>query len=488
VLHTWSLGVEEQYYIFYPFFLTVLSRYGRRAMVWGVLFAVLLSFAVCLGLVLIDKSRTAFYFLPSRAWELGIGALVALKVRPQIESAVLRNLAAMTGLGCILLSLFVVPSVKLFPAPGALLPCLGAALLIAYGETAVTAGMLGLPPVLWIGRISYSLYLWHWPVIFFYRSIYGMTLTPGDSAIVVAISLVAAFASYFLIERPFLRHLRHAPPRRTIPAGLAAATAMLSAGMILSANASEIRKFDPAIQRILAYDDYMSTDDYRRQFRTGECFIDSSTSRSAVDPKCLQLSDTKPNLVIAGDSLAAHFWLAFAQRFPERHVVQATAASCRTTIDPVGTRACRAVVNNVLGPMVNSGKVDAVVLGGAWIEADLPKLEKTIRMLRAHNIRVMVLGPPPQYDGQFPDMLARAILLDNPAILSEGRVAERKRLNDKMAVLVPRAGGRFVSVYDLECPDGECRLTDKAGDPVSFDCCHVTLSMAAELVREMPVP
>lgn len=488
MLHTWSLGVEEQYYIFYPFLLVLLSRHGRRATIWGVGLAVVASFAFCLALLLMEKHRGAFYFLPSRAWELGIGALVALKVHPQIADGRLRNLAALTGLGCILLSLFVVSSSKGFPAPGALLPCLGAALLIAYGQTAATARLLGLAPVLWIGRVSYSLYLWHWPIIFFYRSTHGVALTPRDSALLVAMSLAAAFASYFLVERPFLRGLRHAAPVRTLPGGLAAASCTLVLGMTVAAHARDIRHYDPKIQRILSFDDYTSTEAHRYQFRTGRCFIDLYSPGAGFDPKCLALSDTKPNLVIAGDSLAAHVWRAFALRFPERNVIQATAASCRATLDPVGTSTCRSVMNTVLGPMTRSGKIDAIVLGGNWIDSDLPKLERTIRMLRAHNIRVTVLGPPLQYDSQYPDLLARAILQKDFSILVEGRLETRRRIGERMAPLVRRAGATFVSVYDLECPDGECRLTDRQGDPVNFDCCHLTLPMSIEIVRQIPAP
>jgi peptidoglycan/LPS O-acetylase OafA/YrhL len=488
MLHTWSLGVEEQYYIFYPFLLVLLSRFGRRATIWGVSLAVLSSFAFCLALVLMEKHRGAFYFLPSRAWELGLGALVALKAHPRIASPALRNAAAVAGFGCILLSLFVVSSSKGFPAPGALLPCLGAALLIAYGETAVTAKLLGLAPMLWTGRVSYSLYLWHWPVIFFYRWVHGATLTPWDSALLVAISLAAAFASYFLVERPFLRGLRHAAPRRTLPGGLAAALCTLVLGMTVSANAREMRHYDPRIQHILSFDDYTSTEAYRYQFRTGQCFIDNSTGGARIDPKCLTLSDDKPNLVIAGDSLAAHVWRAFALRFPERHVIQATAATCRPTLEPVGARTCRAVVNEVLGPMAESGKVEAIVLAGNWTDADMPKLERTIRLLRGRNIRVTVLGPTLQYDGQYPDMLARAILRKDFSMLTEGRVAERKQMSGRMAALVRGAGGTFVSVQDLECPDGECRLTAGNGAPVNFDCCHLTLPMSIEIVRQIPAP
>jgi hypothetical protein len=395
------------------------------------------------------------------------------------------------GLAAIVTASLTLTSSTVYPGALVAIPVVGAGLVIAGGAAEPSWGaerLLRVRPFQLLGLISYSLYLWHWPIIFFYRSVHGAVLSPGESAVLVLASLAAAWLSYTLVERPFLRRFRRAAPKRTVPLGVAGAVGIMALALAGSASADNLRHFDPAIQRLIAYDDYTSTTEYRYQFRPGKCFIDSSTGSTQVDPKCLALSDTRPNLIVAGDSLAAHYWRAFALRFPGRNVVQATAPSCRTTIDPVGTESCRAVVDAVLGPLADSGKVDAVFLSGEWTEADLPKLAATIHLLRARNIRVTVAGPPVQYNGQYPELLARATMQNNPAILDGVRIAARKQMSDRMAGLVRQAGATFVSVYDLECPQGVCRLTDRHGAPVNFDCCHLTLPMAIELVGQFPAP
>lgn len=158
LLHTWSLGVEEQFYIFFPLLVVLLVRFARLALRWVILVLTVLSFGV--SLYLASRNPDAgFYLLPSRAWELGLGALVALGAFPAVRSRRGRDALSLIGIALIVAGYVLIDSARPFPAPWALFPCLGTALLIAYGETAVTARVLEMPPMRWIGAISYSLYL-----------------------------------------------------------------------------------------------------------------------------------------------------------------------------------------------------------------------------------------------------------------------------------------------------------------------------------------
>ncbi len=488
LLHTWSLGVEEQFYAFYPLFLIILARFNWKALRWGVAILVVASFLLSLGLDLNGYDKSSFYLLPPRMWELGLGGLIALNVFPAISNARLRDGLGLIGFALIIGAMLSVRPTSEFLAPWALLPCLGAALLIAYGKNAVSSHVLSFEPFLWVGRISYPLYLWHWPIIAFYRISYGIVLSPIETCLLVALSIAAAAASNSFLERPVLRRFRAVSPKTVLPIGLAASAGLLAAGLVVAKNATLWHHYPPAIERLIAYTDYTSSPDYTYQFRTGTCFIEPVDSPILRDPKCLQLSETKPNLIIAGDSFAAQYWRAFSLRFADYNVIQATAPGCRPTVQAAGAKACRAIVETVLGPIAESGKAAGIVLAGRWIASDLPKLAQTVQLLRSKNIPVLVVGPSVEYDGEYPDILARALLHDRLDMVDRLRSKRPQELNPIMKSLTVETGGKFVSPYDLECPDGQCMLKDASGAPTHFDCCHLPLSMAIELVDKFTLP
>jgi len=196
LLHTWSLGVEEQFYVLYPLLLWLLSRWGRRAIAVVLATLTLISLAASEVAVQISPDA-AFYFSPMRAWEIGIGALLALSApsRPLGQSPWLLELAAAAGLASIFIAATIYTERTPFPGYAALLPCLGAAAVIqagTLGNTLVTRALACRP-----------LYLWHWPILAFLRVRLGQVDIPVKTA---AIALAGAFAlaalSWAFIERP----------------------------------------------------------------------------------------------------------------------------------------------------------------------------------------------------------------------------------------------------------------------------------------------
>jgi peptidoglycan/LPS O-acetylase OafA/YrhL len=204
LLHTWSLAVEEQFYILFPLILWAAGRLRlQRRILWiGLLGSLALS-------VVAVRYRTdfAYYLIPSRAWELLIGAVIAIDALPEIRSRIaLRNALGFAGLALILVSLFRLDRYTPFPGLAALLPCGGAALLIysGLGGETVVGRMLSSKAIVSLGLISYSAYLWHWPILSFARYEIG-PLSIVQSLAAVAVTFVLAALSWRIIERPF-RH------------------------------------------------------------------------------------------------------------------------------------------------------------------------------------------------------------------------------------------------------------------------------------------
>lgn len=205
MLHTWSLAVEEQFYIFFPLLLMLLHKIGRRLLLPVIVLLVAGSLVVAIWATPRMPSA-AFYLLPTRIWELGIGSLLALGLLPTAAPKALREAVGALGLVGVLAPVFVYDGSTVFPGLAALPPVLGAAALIWAGTAGpvLASRLLALRPMVWIGLISYSLYLWHWPIMAFLRNrLFTVELEPMWQVATVLASFAAGWISWRFIERPF---------------------------------------------------------------------------------------------------------------------------------------------------------------------------------------------------------------------------------------------------------------------------------------------
>lgn len=203
LLHTWSLAVEEQFYLIAPIALLCLHRLSARSRL--ILFSVLLLMSLAVAEYGVRREwPSAFYLLPARAWELMLGMALALGFLPAIASRGLSEIMGLAGLGLIASTIAGYTSQTPFPGVAAIIPCLGAALIICSTSTQPTAvrSLVSWSPVVGIGKISYSLYLWHWPLLAF--ATYGWDDEIG--AIVrlglIALAVLLSVLTYRYVEQP----------------------------------------------------------------------------------------------------------------------------------------------------------------------------------------------------------------------------------------------------------------------------------------------
>jgi peptidoglycan/LPS O-acetylase OafA/YrhL len=207
LLHTWSLAVEEQFYISFPILLWAISCWRKTITIWVVATLTVLSFLLAVIGVALDQPAS-FYLAPTRGWELGLGALLALGLSPPLTPRWVREVVAMAGFLAILTAIIFYDATTPFPGFAALLPCLGAAGLIWAGSQgrSLAGQVLSLEPVVSIGLLSYSLYLWHWPILAFLRLYVGdVNLSLSLASAGLSASLIAASLSWRYVERPFRR-------------------------------------------------------------------------------------------------------------------------------------------------------------------------------------------------------------------------------------------------------------------------------------------
>ena len=203
LLHLWSLGIEEQFYIVWPLMLWTAWKKKLNWLNLTIIVATL-SFLFNLSLVRMDQAAT-FYSPFTRFWELLSGALLALLAchRAPFKSILLANAAALSGLTVVVCAMFLIDKAKSFPGIWGLLPVLGASLIIVAGSAAwVNRVVLSQRVLIWLGLISYPLYLWHWPLLSFARIVEGQTVSIKSRLVVVLISTMLAWLTYLLIEKP----------------------------------------------------------------------------------------------------------------------------------------------------------------------------------------------------------------------------------------------------------------------------------------------
>lgn len=414
LLHTWSLSVEEQFYVFFPLLLLLirgLSGYKKIAMVGAI---TILSLAAAVYGANTNPSAN-FYLIPTRAWELGVGALLAMtkSVDWTIPRSI-RDAAAALGIAMIVYSIVVFDETTPFPSLYTVMPVLGTALVIVAATGATTFGrMLSLPLFVGVGLISYSLYLWHQPILAFIRlrSLYEPSRLVMMGAIVLALALSVLTWKY--VEAPF-RNKQRVSRRVLVGFSVAGSLLMLTAGLVGHfadgfADINDSRAFANAFQERVRVNFGLS--------RTCE-------DKFTLSEEC-RTSD-HPEIVVWGDSYAMHLVDGILAAKPGVGLVQMTKSVCGPILDlaPVTAKwpaewakGCLEFNRHVFDWLSKTSTVKIAVLSSPFgqylhpankyltnegiVEKADPRIAaqafaNTLDMLKAIGITPIVVSPPPK--------------------------------------------------------------------------------------------
>ncbi|WP_296099617.1 acyltransferase family protein [uncultured Agrobacterium sp.] len=476
LLHTWSLAVEEQFYIVVPILFYICYRFFRPHVKIIFVASVLISFILSVALIFISQKAT-FYLLPTRYWEMGLGSIIALYGLHQKFTGKAADAVSVVGVMFLLASLFMLTESVPFPGPAAILPTVGACCIIIAGRNGIAGRWLSRPTPVFIGKISYSLYLWHWPLIVFYRLLYAPEITFLPGLLIALVALLLAFASYHIVETP----LRRTPARignfRVLGSAAVSLAVLIGVGVLLQKFSNKINDYPPEVMRLAAFNEYDKTPEAERQYRKDQCFITSGTSGGSNAFKrdiCLAAKpDGKPRYLLIGDSQAAHLWGALQSARDDIDLMQATASGCKPTIETEGERRCVNLMTSVLGDFITPQTVDTVVFSARWQQDDLPGLQKTIEELRGRGIsKIVVLGPTVEYSQSAPLILAR-IAWGRAGKLSDYRIEQRNELDETMRAFADKNKVEYISLYKTVCPNNNC-IDAVNGVPVQSDYGHFT--------------
>ncbi|WP_417690110.1 acyltransferase family protein [Roseibium sp.] len=499
LLHTWSLSVEEQFYLVFPITLWVVMRYVRTLLMP----LLVLSFAV--SLLLSEKflpgsgsDMGAYFLTPFRMYELLTGSILAISPMPKfMENQSLRGGIATLGLGMIAASLYVLTPTSPFPGYNAVLPTLGAGLVLYAGRTGESAAgrVISTSPFRFFGAISYSLYLWHWPVLAYLR----ITIQPGHLSPVMtlsamALSVLLAVASYRLVEQTFSHYRLTALPFLRLGVAGMLATCLMAGGVWQKKGFPT--RFSPEALQMFSGSDNFSPDRKR-------CHREPGQVRSYGETCVLGAADIAPRVVVWGDSHGVELSRALGDVLGRvgRSVRQVTASACPPS---VGIRFpdrpdCEQVNEEILRNIAADDRVkDVILVANAvrYIEQGIVEAgdfattyETILGTLQAAGKRVIILAQIPNINMDAASLAGYAVNAGKNAS-SIGRArseVDREAMPWTRELAKLMARHESVRIYEPSmslCNDDFCPIL-KSGDVLYFNPTHVSMAGARLIAKDL---
>ncbi|EMC7916142.1 acyltransferase family protein [Enterobacter kobei] len=491
LLHLWSLGIEEQFYLLWPVILLAFAKSKKGAEVVS-LTILIASLSYCIYSMSVNTGLN--YYSPlSRCWELMAGALLSqINSRTTtLVSNLLREMASCIGFILILLGFLFINEGMLFPGYLAVIPVVGAALIIFSGpNTVINKNILSVRPVVFIGLISYPLYLWHWPLYSFARIHFGDSIGLRTLLLLLTLSFVLAALTYLLVERN-VRVLKGKGIAAIVLSlfvfaiGLFGGFRYMHANVINESSMSEVDKFSEITN---AYDYF----DYKKLMRLNICH--SVNVEVSIKNGCV--SSNKNQIFIFGDSYAAALYSGLRDYISENgltiDISQMTEGNAPPFLSPDkrgDTGRDLKAIN--LERIAEVGRVKPSILVISWMVGGLngikdkdeavSELNVTIKAIASVSpkTKVFVIGPVPEWDGG----LIKNIISYNKNMgrLPEDRMTWGLRgyIQPWDAFLkneVPKTGAVYISAYDVFCNESGClsKQGNHVDDIYAVDWGHLT--------------
>lgn len=493
LLHTWSLSVEEQFYIVFPLTILIVLRFLPRLLLPLVWISLVASLAISQW-ALVKTPLGAYFLSPFRVFEFLVGVVVALGPIPKMlkTSEHWRSFFSLSGLGMIATALFLYTPETPFPGVAALLPTGGAGLVLMAGRGGESFGsrLISHRPFLYIGAISYSLYLWHWPVMAYLRV--GSQPEHPDAwmmGLALGVSIALAALSYKFVEQPIMKHGFRLPYLR-LGAAVMGITA-LAAGVVIGVRGFPHR-FSPEALRVFHFSEDSSPE--RNRCHRGEA------ATIPYQKTCvLGATGVEPNLAIWGDSHGAELALALSELLAAegRSVRQITASACPPVIGvKIPDRPnCDDVNIGLLDGLISDPSINEVVLAANsdryvdTFQGVQDGYAEVVDTLRLAGKRVLLLGQLPNIGMDAPLIAGYAV--QNGAdphqigLRLEGEVQHATDWRAFQIALADKTGAIFLDPVPALCTTDLCPLSNERGDVLYYNPTHISMAGAREVAAAL---
>jgi peptidoglycan/LPS O-acetylase OafA/YrhL len=514
LLHTWSLAVEEQFYLVFPPLLYAMHWLtGRNRLRLWMAMSVLFTVSVYLSVLLVKTdAESAFYLLPARAWELLAGGLLALAPWQIKLSRAAAETMATLGLLCIGLSFALYDRNTVFPGAAALLPCGGTMLVLIANFNNVTyvGRVLAFRGLVYVGLISYGLYLYHWPILAFSRYFLDHDLQPTETAWALAATLALAVASYHFIEVP-VRAGKFLPSRKSVFQASAAGLLVIGALGVAAVNLDGFpRRFSgAALQYAAAGHDKWPWDQCMPSLehldKDGICRVGNVAGAA---PSFLVWGDSHaaalaPGVDARAKTLGVSGWVVGYSRCPS---LIGAAPMQRSRDDypcvQIGEKILKLVRDNHIKHVLLASRWDTYISGwerggsetmqdltitftatdghrSTGLEAFRLSFEQTIRLLREMDVDIWILEQVPPQLIDVPSALAKAVYFKrNPDALRRSFAdieARRAEAESVFADFRDSMGVSFIDPAENFCSDKTFCAIEERGRALYSDGNHLSV-------------
>ena len=496
LLHTWSLAIEEQFYIFFPIVLMLMTRFKARTQI--IILAVLLLVSLQLAHLYSDRYlETTFYLLPFRAWELLAGSLLGvLHIQWGLHRFALpRGLMAGLGLLLIVVSFVFFTEDTQHPSYFTVVPVLGSVLLIWFaGGDDLVSRMLRSNPFVWIGRISYSLYLWHFPIFALARN-QLFELSNLDRVVLLALTTVMAYLSYRFVETPF-RH-KFSIERSKLFALAGASGAALVGLSVVTTSFNGFGRPDAMAFSVNKLKE-ISLEAWRYQ----SCFVRHTELKSLEKPfeacKAAEAPSDKPQLFLIGNSHAAHLYPGLSSIHGDNFEIRQRNVTCPPIVDfgkpesqiNSSQKLCRSVYQKVLQEvkLAQPAKIlFSADWSGVWTEL---AFESIVKFHEASpKSEIIIVGPVPRWKIALPVALSKITSEtgETPLYLTEHFDDEVVAQDGLLQELTKGHDFKYISPLSFMCDARGClTLVGRDADTVTaWDKGHLSVASSVYVVRRL---
>lgn len=491
LLHTWSLSVEEQFYIFFPILIFYLYKIPNKKIAEVVLWALFLISLIVSEIAIQIDSSAAYYFFPTRAFELILGAIVAYRELFKAKKTVFKPITIYTGYLLTILPIALFSASTRFPGLSALIPTMGTALLITIGSSNPNykeGFLLTNKWMVYVGNISFSLYLWHWPVLAFMRNLYTVELSLFQSFLAVFISFIMAAISYKAIEQPFMKNKK----MNFLNFGLISIILLSAVSLTIYLTNGFPTRFSTQSLAI-----FKSSNDFNPL--RNQCHYEGKSPPRSYESNCvIGTKGIDPQIAVWGDSHGAEFAYMLGEAAKSKHksIMEITASSCPPSIgyQAKARRYCESHNQSTLYGLIHDPRISTVVMVANYVTySNYTLLEAGIKgaidQLLDANKKIVLVSQTPLMKFDPPSTLG--LMNEKGQVLNLIGLDRREFEHQTEAIkslIQTYATEKNIIVFEPKnqlCNDVMCKVYDQKNGVLYFNDNHLSLAGAEFAFRPL---